>query len=387
MEGFIERWQNMNFSSFPILGFLQEKFSKWVLPSIKRKEIYSIKEKGSIFEQLNKLSPSPVFYTNPKERDIVKHINEQTKLYNKNNITRTKAYYEFFTRNKEIHWAFLAHIVSRNGGYYMTDLKSSYLKELLSESQVNRYFLFLERSNAFIFQDAFPQLLLYEYSKKTGRPLFHLLPAFHVSTFMQPFWHEFYISKNSNGITVAMIINEQFMLEERVIKGIYHSVSLLQELPFKLQENLGFTTIFIPFKFSKRYRYRLSGKTVREFEHVKKRVALGKELYQILFEERNLPETFSFTTKQPHTGSRSDYWDFLFTKLDHSSNKLYSPTLESVWGNVEHHYTNKYDWFHVEKVDVLSFFDELPEVTDYDLTVIALRHYLLYTALDSLSDS
>lgn len=377
----------MNFSSFPFLGFLQEKFSKWVLPPIKRKEIYSIKERKTIFEQLDALSPTPLIYTSPMERDIVEQIRKETNLNNKNNITRTQAYYEFFIRNKEVHWAFLAHIVSRNGGYYMTDLKSSYLKELLSESQINRYFLFLERSNAFIFQDAYPQLLLYEYSKKAGKPLFHLLPAFHVSTFMQPFWHAFSTNENSKGITVAMIINEQFMLEERVIKGIYHSASMLKELPFKLQENLGLTTIFIPFKFSKKYRFRLSGKTVREFEHVKKRIALGKELYQILFQNRYFEETVSFATKQTHTGSRSDYWDFLFTKLDHSPSKLFSPTLYSVWENAEHHYTNKTDWYQEKKADVLSFFDELPEVTDYDLTFIALRHYLLYTALDHLTDS
>jgi hypothetical protein len=387
MEGFIERWQNMNFSSIPFLGLLQEKISLWMLPSIKRKEIYSLKEKSMFIEQLNMLSPSPIFYTDQKEKNIVAQITKETHAYNKNNITRTQAYYEFFTRNQEVHWSFLAHIVSRNGGYYMTDLKSSYLKDFLSDSQINRYFLFLERSNAFIFQDAFPQLLLYEYSKRIGKPLFHLLSAFHVSTFMQPFWTEFYLKKNSRGITVAMIINEQFMLEERVIKGIYQSTSLLQELPYKLQENLGFTTIFIPYKLSKKYRYRISGKTVREFEHVKKRVELGKELYQILFEEQYISETIKFAHNQPHTGSRSDYWDFLFTKLENANEKLLSPALESVWEDVTHQYTNKVDWFQQKNMDVLSFFNELPEVTDYDLTVVALRHYLLYSALDNISES
>lgn len=387
MEGFIERWQNMNFSSIPFLGLLQEKISHWMLPLIKRKEIYSLKEKSMFIEQLNMLSPSPILYTNQKEKNIVAQITKETQAYNKNNITRTQAYYDFFTRNQEVHWSFLAHIVSRNGGYYMTDLKSSYLKDFLSDSQMNRYFLFLERSNAFIFQDAFPQLLLYEHSKIIGKPLFHLLTAFHVSTFMQPFWNDFYFKKNSKGITVAMIINEQFMLEERVIKGIYHSSSLLQELPYKLQENLGFTTIFIPYKVSKKYRYRLSGKTVREFEHVNNRVELGKELYQILFEKRYISETVRFSHNQPHTGSRSDYWDFLFTKLKNANEKLFSPALESAWDDVTHQYTNKVDWFSQKNMDVLSFFNELPEVTDYDLTVVALRHYLLYSALDNFSES
>jgi hypothetical protein len=387
MEGFIERWLKMNFSSVPILELLQEKFSNWMLPSIKRKEIYSLKEKTRIFEQLEKISLSPLLFTDQREKEIVALITKETNVNNKNNITRTKAYYEFFTRNKEIHWSFLAHIVSRNGGYYMTDLKSSYLKEFLSEPQKNRYFLFLERSNAYIFQDAYPQLLLYEHSKRTGKPLFHLLQAFHVSAFMKPFWNAFYSNNNSKGITVAMIINEQFMLEERIIKGMYHSASLLHELPYKLQENLGFTTIFIPFKASKNYRYRLSGKTVKEFEKVKKRVELGKELYQILFEGRYLSETTKFADSQPHTGSRSDYWDFLFSKMENADEKLFSPVLESVWEDVKHSYTNKEDWFHPEDMDVLSFFDELPKVTDYDLTFVAMRHYLLYSALDNFSET
>lgn len=204
---------------------------------------------------------------------------------------------------------------------------------------------------------------------------------------MQPFWNEFYVKKNSKGITVAMIINEQYMLEERVIKGIYHSTSLLQELPYKLPENLGFTTIFIPYKLSKKYRYRLSGKTVNEFEHVKKRVELGKELYQILFEERYISETIKFSHNQPHTGSRSDYWDFLFTKLENANEKLLSPALESVWEDVTHQYTNKVDWFQQKDMDVLSFFNELPEVTNYDLTAVAFSHYLLYTALDHITES
>ncbi len=377
----------MNFSTIPFLGLLQEKISQWMLPSIKRKEIYSLKEKSMLSEQLNMFSPSPLLYTDQKEKNIVAQITKETHAYNRNNITRTQAYYEFFIRNQEVHWSFLAHIVSRNGGYYMTDLMSSYLKEYLSESQIKRYFLFLERSNAFIFQDAFPQLLLYEFSKRIGKPLFHLLSAFHVSSFMQPFWNEFYLKKNSMGITVAMIVNEQYMLEERVIKGIYHSTSLLHELPYKLQENLGFTTIFIPYKVSKKYRYRLSGKTVREFEQVKKRIELGKELYQILFEESYLSETMRFAHHYPHTGSRSDYWDFMFSKVENTNEKLFSPPLESVWEDVTHQYTKNGDWFQQKNMDVLSFFNELPEVTKYDLTLVALRHYLLYSALDNMTES
>lgn len=44
-------------------------------------------------------------------------------------------------------------MVSRNGGWNMTDLKGELLSHLLSESEQNDFFQFLERGNWLIFQD------------------------------------------------------------------------------------------------------------------------------------------------------------------------------------------------------------------------------------------
>lgn len=45
------------------------------------------------------------------------------------------AYYDYYLRYPEIHWAFLGHMVSRNGGWNMTDLKGDLLSRLLSEKE------------------------------------------------------------------------------------------------------------------------------------------------------------------------------------------------------------------------------------------------------------
>nr|WP_191567065.1 DUF2515 family protein [Metabacillus idriensis] len=87
-------------------------------------------------------------------------MRHQTALHNKNNITRTAAYLHFYKKHPEIHWAFLAHMVSRNGGYSMTDLINGMVKHFLSIEEITKTFHFLESANALIFHDAYPQLLL-----------------------------------------------------------------------------------------------------------------------------------------------------------------------------------------------------------------------------------
>ena len=70
-----------------------------------------------------------------EERALVQQIQDQTKNLNKNNVTRTKAYLEFYNRHPEIHWAFLGHMVSRNGGWNMTDLKGGLLTDCLHKKK------------------------------------------------------------------------------------------------------------------------------------------------------------------------------------------------------------------------------------------------------------
>lgn len=121
---------------------------------------------------------------NHDERQLIQHILQTTRKGNIDNISRTNCYESFYFRYQEIKWAFLAGLVSRNAGWNMCDLEGKSYSSLLTKQYRSYLFLTYERANWLIFQDAYPQLLLYHYSTKIGRPLFHLLPYFHVSARM-----------------------------------------------------------------------------------------------------------------------------------------------------------------------------------------------------------
>ncbi|CKI34338.1 Protein of uncharacterised function (DUF2515) [Streptococcus pneumoniae] len=124
-------------------------------------------------KQKSKLIPSDTMYKLTKEEQlIINKIKIQTEQLNKNNVTRTRAYYQFYIQYPEIHWALLGHMVSRNGGWNMTDLKGDLYTRILSEKDQFIFFSFLERGNWLIFQDVYPQFLLYEQSVKRSQKLF-----------------------------------------------------------------------------------------------------------------------------------------------------------------------------------------------------------------------
>ncbi|MBM6619388.1 DUF2515 family protein [Bacillus suaedaesalsae] len=300
-------------------------------------------------EILSKTSAATPVSFGQEDRDLVSFIKKETTKYNVNNITRTTAYLEFYKRNKEVHWSFLAHMVSRNGGWNMTDLKGSLIEELLPSNKVQIFFEFLEKANAFIFHDAFPQLMLYEHSKKTGRNLFHLLPYFVVSSFMKPIWELFLHERNSELLTIALILNEQYMIQTRLIDHSRYESEVLHSSLYKAQETFGFTDVLFPFK--KRRKIELAGETVRGFNNVKNRINIGKSLYGILF-HRVYQQAFDYAISTPHTGSRVDYWPHLFLNQETTgSNKIYSPSLTDVWPDVIHTYKTE-DWF--TKIEVIE---------------------------------
>ena len=135
----------------------------------------------------------------PKEnQQLLQRLRLKTAQLNVNNITRTKAYLDFYIAQPEIHWAFLGHMVSRNGGWNMTDLKGEFLTRLMNEKSKQDFFSFLERGNWLIFQDAYPQFLLYEESLCQSRNLFYLLPYLNVSHFMEVIWNQFWAEKDAS---------------------------------------------------------------------------------------------------------------------------------------------------------------------------------------------
>ncbi|WP_456279103.1 DUF2515 family protein [Bacillus sp. AK128] len=303
------------------------------------------------FESLKSNLLSPKEDSKPlqiTDQHIIERIQKETKEWNLNNITRTKAYLDFYKRHKEIHWSFLAHMVSRNGGWNMTDLKGSLISPFIPDGQSNTFFEFLEKANALIFHDVYPQLLLYEHSKKVKKPLFHLLPHFSVSAFMTPIWDFFWTSQNSQLLTIALIINEQNYIQTRLIENSYYKKEVLNTILFKGQERLGFTDVLFPYK---RKNMELAGVTVHDFEDVDARIETGKKLYGILFHSILKP-AFSFAELTPHSGSRADFWPDIFTTVSTNEHLFYSPTLEQTWPNFTHTFKDFPDWFTSNKMIV-----------------------------------
>ncbi|WP_257346827.1 DUF2515 domain-containing protein [Pseudalkalibacillus decolorationis] len=297
------------------------------------------------------------------ERNLIHSIHSHTKDLNTDNVTRTQAYFEFYTHYPEIQWALLGHLVSRNGGWNMTDLKGEYLSKLLSDKDQEDFFMFLERGNWLIFQDVYPQFLLYEESLKRKKPLFHLLPYFHVSAFMEPLWNHFWTSRNRYLLAIALVVNEQSYLEQHVMQNKQFQSKIIQSIEFNLQELLSLNHILFPID-SPFEKAKLVGQTLNHFTSLHERILLGKRLYSLLFDdEERLTNILKWAKFNPHTGSRKDYWPHVFNdvketlpgrvynpqikdcSLKQGVCRLFSPKLQYAWQNVEHTDASPSDWF------------------------------------------
>ncbi|MBD2846143.1 DUF2515 family protein [Paenibacillus sp. IB182496] len=246
------------------------------------------------------------------ERLLLRQIREATAAANRNNVTRTAAYLAVYERCPELHWALLAHLVSRNGGWNMTDLAGELLPALLDAPQRAAVFAMLERANALIFGDAYPQLLLYEAALSRGRCLAHLLPDLGVSRFMGPVWEQFWRLRDPVPLALALIVNEQHFIEGRVVRNAAFRHEVLDQPFFALQGPAQLNLVLFPYG-EPDGRLRLAGLVLEDFSDLSERIGFGKRLYALLF---GVPAVhagaLAFARRMPHTGSRADYAPRLF---------------------------------------------------------------------------
>ncbi|CCF12647.1 conserved hypothetical protein [Brevibacillus laterosporus GI-9] len=315
-----------------------------------------------------------------QDQILIRQIKESTRQLNLNNVTRTTAYFDYYRKHPEIHWALLGHMVSRNGGWNMTDLKGELLSKLLSDAEQKDYFLFLERGNWLIFQDVYPQLLLYEESLKRETSLFYLLSFFHVSVFMEVMWDHFWKNGDRYLLAIALVINEQSYLEKRVIQNPYYQKAVLETKEFKVQDLLSLNQILFPCCNNMNkvpgQVPDLIGQTLHHFASLQERILLGKRLYSVLFGSSEILQgVINWAADHPHTGSRKDYWPHLFNDVNESvpstprtpykrrtddcqlkagANRLFSPKLQYAWKNIEHGEAEIEDWF--EDWQILTYF-------------------------------
>ncbi|WP_017727981.1 DUF2515 domain-containing protein [Halalkalibacterium ligniniphilum] len=279
------------------------------------------------------------FSISKQQASMLAHLQTKITHYNLDNIARTMAYQRFYQRHPEIRWALLASLVSRNAGYHMTDLQSKWFQQLVNQEQRALLFCAYERANWLIFKDAYPQLLLYEWSKRKKQPLFDLLKHFNVSRFMKKEWELFWEKRDEQRLCTALIINEQHVIQSSVIDHPSFRERVFRSFPFFLEEQGHFGAVLFPVLEGKLY-----GLYVRDFRRIDARIWLGKQLQQLLFHPDYFQHFYTFATSTEHTGSRRDYGRYLQWETTNTS-----PFLRIIYPIVNHRLEEKKDWYEENK--------------------------------------
>ncbi|WP_235864027.1 DUF2515 family protein [Sutcliffiella halmapala] len=269
-----------------------------------------------------------------QENKFITSIKKNTVKHNLDNISRTKAYAAFYERNKKVKWSFLASMVSRNAGWNMTDLEGRWYTLALSWNQRFPLFYTYELANWMIFQDAFPQLLLYELSSYYNKPLFHLLKEFHVSCFMESEWERFWLEGDEKRLVTSLIINEQNLIQQPVLQNHVLKKKVFKTLVYFLQDLCHFNCVIFPTLEGKLYGYSVHG-----FQKLSNRIELGKKLAALLFSESYYEKFHEFSIKTEHTGSRYDYEKNFKEGLFRET-----PILRSVYPVLQHVQKDTEDW-------------------------------------------
>lgn len=268
------------------------------------------------------------------EQILIEHINKMTAKKNLDNISRTDAYFYFYNEHPEIQWAFLASMVSRNAGWNMCDLEGNCFPKVIGKRVRDLLYFTYERANWLIFQDAYPQLLLYHYSTKMNKPMFHLLKKFHISSFMEREWLHFWRDGNKKRLMISLIINEQNVIQEPVIEHPVYKNKVFHTMLFAFQDYFHFSSVIFPTCKGKLY-----GASVNGFRSVSKRIDLGKRLAEILFDPRFYTAVYEFASNTTHTGSRHDYEKYFKRKRPRTT-----PFLRCTYPIINHHIHEINDW-------------------------------------------
>ncbi|WP_407268661.1 DUF2515 family protein [Radiobacillus sp. PE A8.2] len=277
---------------------------------------------------------------NNTEKKLCEYIDEQTRNNNIDNISRTLAYQQFYLEHQNIKWAYLASMVSRNAGWNMTDLETSTFKHLLTARIRKQLFSTYERANWLIFSDAYPQLLLYQFSKERNEPLFHLLSKFAVSPFMQKEWFLFWKFKDENRLVTSLIINEQNVINNPVTKHPFYKKNVFLAWPYLVQDFFLLNAVVFPTCTDEAF-----ATPVHDFTNITKRITLGKRLASILFHPSLYNQFYNFTISTDHTGSRYDYQQYMS-----SNQKSESPKLRDVYPVIDHQDKIRKDWHQQREV-------------------------------------
>jgi Protein of unknown function (DUF2515) len=293
--------------------------------------------------------------------------------FNLNNPRRTDYYLEYWRRHPEIWWALLAHLVSRNAGWAMSDLARYVFWSrsvlvgrpavLVGADLIQLSILqLLEVANFLIFYDVYPQLEAYAWAKRepdASDRLFDTLasePKFAADRFAVAQWKTFFsaASANADWLSTAppthpaivqrsfsLIINEQNQIEDRLVNDpnerYLRSTGYATKAVVNKFDEYNLNLLAFPEATSETQPEpkHLLVYTARDFGKLAGRITIGRNLYVGLFTDPQRRALIAAWAKsQPtHYGTRVDYnpGGYSTSRLALIPNgKKYSPPLREV---------------------------------------------------------
>lgn len=136
---------------------------------------------------------------------------------NRDNVARTESYLELYRYTVDhppaLPWVLMAHLVSRNAGYWMTSLARRIERRPEQAPALENLFLLLERANFLIFHDAWFHCVTYLRDGPEG------LPPGRVTAYVREAWTRFAKEPDERRLVVDLVVNEQNFIEHRVVRA------------------------------------------------------------------------------------------------------------------------------------------------------------------------
>ncbi len=218
---------------------------------------------------------------------------------NRDNVSRTDSYLELYAWTRahppELPWLFMAHLVSRNAGYMMTDLARNLAGKAGSDATLappmRTLFLLLERGNFLIFWDAWHHTI----ATLLGEPLTSpRTPRFMIDAWAR--WRRG--ESDERRLVLDLVHNEQHLIEHRVV---HHEHLRQGRLLLDLIEAGGREKPLV-------FPHSDSEIKVGGFAQLARRIATGERIFdEVLADRAQRDRMFAWALAHPHTGSREIY--------------------------------------------------------------------------------
>jgi hypothetical protein len=214
---------------------------------------------------------------------------------NTDNVSRTQSYLELYAHLRErgidLPWILMAHLVSRNAGYLMSDLRRMIDKGDQTGGAMENLFLLLERANWLIFHDAWHHLL----SHLLDRPL----ESPRVPRFMIDAWARHAAAPDERTLVLDLVHNEQNLIERR---AVHHDVLAPGARLLDLIERAGREKpLHFPIDDAPAI-------TVGGFAQLARRIDAGRRIFDEVLADRGRRDAlFAWARAHPHTGDRAIY--------------------------------------------------------------------------------